>query len=94
MRGFAGFKLYDEIGKQNSAWDIAVSQAWCSADPAAWMLPRWPWYFPQNQKYLRKIKAARRLTGRARNRALGKLDLEITRNLAPVAVMAATAGSP
>jgi hypothetical protein len=37
---------------------------------------------------------AAKVSAGGRNRALGKLDLEITRNLAPVAVMAATAGSP
>jgi ABC-type oligopeptide transport system substrate-binding subunit len=86
MRGFAGFKLYDEIGKRNSAWDIAVSTGFCSEDPTAFMLQRL--FFPQNPKYLRKVKAAMRLTGRARNKALGRLDLEVMRNVAPVAVMA------
>ncbi len=88
MRGFRGPDFYDEVSKRNSGWDLAVSVDSCAEDPAAFMRPRWPWYYPQNQKYIRRIKAAMRLTGRARNRALGKLDLEIARNLAPVAVMA------
>jgi hypothetical protein len=91
MRGFAGFGLYDEIGKRNSTWDLAVSDAFCGKDPTAFMLPRW--YFPRNPKYLRRVRAAMRLTGRARTKALGRLDLEIMRNVAPVAVVAFSDGS-
>jgi hypothetical protein len=38
-------------------------------------------------KYTAKIKAAARLVGNRRLRAFGKLDLDISRNLAPVAPM-------
>jgi hypothetical protein len=86
MRGFAGFRLYDELGKRNSAWDIAVSTAFCSEDSTAFISRNW--YFPRNPKYLRRVKAAMRLSGPSRRKALGRLDLEVMRKLAPVAVMA------
>lgn len=87
MRGFAAGQFYVAISRRGSAWDLAVSEGVCEEEPASFVL--YPsWYFPKNQKYLRKIKAARRLSGRARNKAVGKLDLEIARNLAPAAVMA------
>jgi len=43
-------------------------------------------FFPDNSKYRAKIAAALRLTGPARSRAIGKLDIEIMKNVAPVVV--------
>jgi len=88
MRGFDGVKLYEAAMKLGAGWDLAVSFVSCSEDPASFMRTPWPWWYPKNQKYARKVSAAMRLTGRARKRALGRLDLEIMRNVAPVAVMA------
>jgi hypothetical protein len=39
------------------------------------------------KKYRKKIAAAAKLVGNARLRAFGKLDLQIMRNVAPLAVM-------
>ncbi len=44
-------------------------------------------YRPESAKFSLKIQKANALKGSARLKALGKLDLEIARNLAPLAVM-------
>lgn len=86
MKGFAGGDIYTMIGRKGSDFDLAVSLGWCSdyPDPGSTFLPG-PFFTP-SPKYRNKIAAALRLKGRARATALGKLDLEIMRNVAPVAV--------
>jgi peptide/nickel transport system substrate-binding protein len=89
--GFAAqnveMKPFNEFPPQNS--DLLVGYGWCadSPDPYDWLsglfASSWAQLFPG---YLSKIEAANRLAGDARLRALGKLDLEITNKLAPVAV--------
>jgi ABC-type transport system substrate-binding protein len=72
------------------AWDLNLGLGWCAdyPDPYDWLSvflgPTWAQLFPSYQS---KIEAANRLLGEARLEALGKLDLEITNRLAPVAVM-------
>jgi ABC-type transport system substrate-binding protein len=75
-------------------WDIAVGVGnglgVCydnERDPAR--ILRWEIepYLPESAKYSLKIQKANALKGSARLKALGKLDLEIARKLAPVAVM-------
>jgi ABC-type transport system substrate-binding protein len=87
MKGFTGGDIYDAMGKRGSDFDLGVSLGWCD-DPgtgdASAFLPG-P-FFPNNPKYRNKIAAALRLKGKARATALGRLDLEIMRNVAPVAV--------
>jgi ABC-type transport system substrate-binding protein len=86
MKGFTGGDIYEMIGKKGSDFDLAVSLGWCSDYPSTGdaFLPG-P-FFPNNAKYRNKIAAALRLKGKARATALGRLDLEIMRNVAPVAV--------
>jgi ABC-type oligopeptide transport system substrate-binding subunit len=88
MKGFTGGNIYDAVFKRGSDFDLAVSLGWCSDYPSAGdvsaFLPG-P-FFPNNAKYRNKIAAALRLKGKARATALGRLDLEIMRNVAPVAV--------
>jgi ABC-type oligopeptide transport system substrate-binding subunit len=87
MRGFTGGNIYDAMGKRGSDFDLAVSLGWCDypgTGDASAFLPG-P-FFPNNAKYRNKIAAALRLEGKARSTALGRLDLEIMRNVAPVAV--------
>jgi ABC-type transport system substrate-binding protein len=69
-------------------WDLLTSYGWCTdfPDPNGSLLFL-PWGSPYSPKYQAKIAAAERLAGNARLKALGKLDLEIVRKLAPVAVM-------
>jgi peptide/nickel transport system substrate-binding protein len=75
-------------------WDILVGVGYglgvCydnERDPAR--ILRWEIepYRPESAKYSLKIQKANALKGSARLKALGKLDLEIARKLAPVAVM-------
>jgi ABC-type oligopeptide transport system substrate-binding subunit len=88
MKGLTGGDIYTVIFRKGSDFDLAVSLGWCSDPPstgdASSFLPG-P-FFPYNAKYRNKIAAALRLKGKARATALGRLDLEIMRNVAPVAV--------
>jgi ABC-type transport system substrate-binding protein len=75
-------------------WDIAVGVGYglgvCyenERDPAQILKWEIEPYRPARAKYSLKIRRADALKGSARLKALGKLDLEIARNLAPVAVM-------
>jgi len=88
MKGFAGGNIYDAIGKRGADFDLAVSLGWCTDYPGlAGTFPFLPYqFFPNSPKYRRKIEAALRLADNARAKAIGKLDLEIMRNVAPVAV--------
>ena len=86
MKGFPGAEIYDAMGRGGSDFDLAISLGWC-ADTGAFL----PFggvspFFPDLPQYRGKIAAALRSKGNARAAALGKLDLEITRNVAPVAV--------
>ena len=85
MKGLTGIDIYTAIFRRGSDFDLAVSLGWCSDYPSAGDFLPGP-FFPNNAKYRNKIAAALRLEGKARATALGKLDLEITRNVAPVAV--------
>ena len=88
MKGLTGGDIYIAMGRKGSDFDLAVSLGWCSdppsTDDASSFLPG-P-FFPNNAKYRNKIAAALRLEGNARATALGRLDIEIMRNVAPVAV--------
>jgi len=85
MKGFAGGDIYTMLGRKGSDFDLAVSLGWCSDHPDAGSFLPGPFFSP-SPKYRNKIAAALRLKGSARATALGKLDLEIMRNVAPVAV--------
>jgi peptide/nickel transport system substrate-binding protein len=89
MKGFTGGEIYTAVRK-GSDFDLAVSLGWCSDYPNTApgdVSPFLPGpFFPNNPNYLSKIAAAMRLKGSARATALGRLDLEITRKVAPVAV--------
>jgi hypothetical protein len=84
-QGFSAADLYDALGKRSIDIDIGVSMGWCSDYPSAFDFPSLLALSLDSPKYERKLAAASRLTGKARSGALGKLDLEITRNVAPVA---------
>jgi ABC-type oligopeptide transport system substrate-binding subunit len=89
MKGFAGADIYDAMGKRGSEFDMAISLGWCaSAIEGSSFLPFGgvPPFFPDLPRYRSKIAGALRLKSNARFAALGKLDLDIMRNVAPVAV--------
>ena len=91
MKGFTGGNIYDALGKRGSDFDLAVSMGWCSDYPGLDMFPFIPFggaspFFPNSPKYRAKIEAALRLEDNARTKAIGKLDIEIMKNVAPVVV--------
>jgi ABC-type oligopeptide transport system substrate-binding subunit len=81
-------------------WDLQVGWGWCGdyPDPLTFFAPfaapdgpELPFSFPapslDDPAYQEKIATAARLSGKARLKAFGKLDLDLMRNLAPVAAM-------
>jgi ABC-type transport system substrate-binding protein len=70
-------------------WDLRLSIGWCadSADPYDFFQFLLVEPYLLNPKWGAKVKAAAKLTGAARLKAFGKLDLEIMRNAAPFAPM-------
>jgi ABC-type oligopeptide transport system substrate-binding subunit len=78
-------------GAWPTEWDLIVSTGFCVdlPDPYAFfgLVVNWMPWSADSPKYRRKVAAANGLTGNARLKAFGKLDLEIMRNLAPIAVM-------
>ena len=93
LKPFGGAAIYEAMGKRNTDLDLGVGMGWCGdflSDPAFLISlaldPTSP-FGSRNTKYQRKLAAALRLTGRARERALGRLDLEVTRNVAPTVVL-------
>ncbi len=87
MKGYPGADIYVATD-----FDLGVSLGWCadSMDPAPFLgsfLNSAGDLGPVSDKYKRRLAAANRLGGDARLQALGKLDLDIVRNLAPVVVM-------
>ena len=80
------------MGRRGTDLDLAVSLGWCgeSRDPAnpfnfGFFSGGFP--FPDSPEYRARFAAASRLSGAARNRAFGKLDIWVMKNLAPLAVM-------
>jgi ABC-type transport system substrate-binding protein len=86
MKAYSGGNLYTAMGTYGSDLDLGVSMGWCWDWPDSYGVLK-SFLSPTNlgiasPKYLRKLAATHK-----RHKALGKLDLEITRNLAPAAVM-------
>jgi hypothetical protein len=80
------------MATQGSALDLGVSMGTCSDEPDPYALLSslfvpWNSAAVDSPKYKARLAAANRLHGSARLAALGKLDLEITKNLAPAAFM-------
>jgi ABC-type oligopeptide transport system substrate-binding subunit len=78
-------------------WDLAVAWGWCSdiVDPYDFFQPfltdpaEYPFLLPSlaSKHYQARILAAARLVGNARLAAFGRLDVDIMRDLAPMAPM-------
>ncbi len=87
MKGFSGGNIYDAFNRAGSDADIGVSMGSCAddPDPYTFFAPLRP--FLAGTRYDAKIAAAAKLRGNARLRAFGNLDLELTRNFAPLAAM-------
>jgi len=92
MRGYSGADIYDAMGVHGSTIDLGVSLGLCGdfPDPSEFLagfLDPLSSLAVDSPKYRARLAAANRLAPLARFRALGRLDLEVTRNLAPAAVM-------
>jgi oligopeptide transport system substrate-binding protein len=99
-RGFAGFNIYEAAGTKGSAHDVVGQVGWCQDYPDPYdfinVLMDGTKIQAENNvniayfnvsKFNRKMERAARLTGKARYRAYGKLDIDITKNAAPWAAM-------
>jgi ABC-type oligopeptide transport system substrate-binding subunit len=90
LKGFSGADLYDAMGKRNSDLDFGISMGLCAdlEDP----LDLIGNFFGvaeylHGTKFERRLAAARKLQGKDRLRAAGRLDIDVMNELAPVAVM-------
>jgi ABC-type oligopeptide transport system substrate-binding subunit len=90
MKAYPGGALYTAMGSQGSDLDMGVSLGWCADYPdsvaSLSMFLGGP-FGVDDATYEAKLARANKLLGAARLRALGRLDLEVTRNLAPAAVV-------
>jgi ABC-type oligopeptide transport system substrate-binding subunit len=92
MKGYSGGDIYAALGARGSDLDLGVSLGICADTPDPYRL-LWLFLNPSylggvdSSKYRAKLEAADELREPARTRALGKLDLAITRNLAPAVFM-------
>jgi hypothetical protein len=93
MRAYGGFELYEAISG-NPPIDLVVGVGYCSPpspDPAALIgaTLNMPGPFgPGNAAYSKAFNIlSRKLKGKARVRALGRFDVQVMKNLAPVAML-------
>jgi ABC-type transport system substrate-binding protein len=93
MRGYAGFDLIVAISGANPPIDLVVGVGSCSPspDPASLIgaTLNMPGPFgPGNAAYSKAFDIlSRKLKGKARVRALGRFDVQVMKNLAPVAML-------
>jgi hypothetical protein len=94
LKAYSGADLYDAMGKRNTDLDLGVGMGWCAnaspVDPAALIrqaLESSSLLGVDSEKYTRRLQAALKLTGDAQYRALGKLDVDLMRDLAPTVVL-------
>jgi len=91
MKGFPGGDIYTAMGRRGTDADIGVSMGWCSdyPDPSNWFdsLLRGGYNFSRmdSPRWDRKMDAAASLVGPARLKAYGQLDIDIMRQVAPMA---------
>jgi peptide/nickel transport system substrate-binding protein len=99
-RGFAGFNIYTAAGTKGSPHDVVGQIGWCQDYPDPYdfinVLMDGTKIQAENNvdvsyfnsaKYNKAMQRAARLTGKARYKAYGKLDIDITKNAAPWAAM-------
>ena len=86
------FKLIEPyeggIGKRVMPYDIGVTAGWCSdyLDPGTFLEPLL-YFTPARGAVAAGLAKTRRLAPEARMRALGRLDVRLMRDLAPVVAM-------
>jgi hypothetical protein len=91
LKAFSGADLYDAMGRRNSDLDLGVGVGWCGDYPVGSSslldLAFSPWSGIDSPKYRARLDAAEKLSGRARDRTLGKLDVDVMTALAPEVVL-------
>jgi len=88
MKGFSGGNIYTAWSLRGNDGDIAVSIGWCTdiPDPGGEIAAALSFSHMSSPRWWRKLEAASRLVGRKRFEALGLLDIEIMKKVAPIAV--------
>ena len=99
MKGFSGAQIYDAMGVKGNVADMGVNIGWCSdyPDPYNWIniLLYGPSIQAENNvnyaymnvaKWNKKMETAAKLTGNKRLTTYGKLDIDIMKQVAPMAV--------
>jgi ABC-type oligopeptide transport system substrate-binding subunit len=99
MKGFSGATIYTAMGSRGNDADIGVSMGWCSdyPDPYDWLNillfgggiqaeNNVNYSYMNIPKWNAKMAAAAKLVGPNRYKTYGKLDIDIMRQVAPVAV--------
>jgi len=87
MEGYAGAQIYEATGVKGNDIDMGVSMGWCSDYPDSTSALRIALASSQFHGYDAKIAAAERLPVNERAKALGKLDIAMMKNVAPLAPM-------
>jgi hypothetical protein len=90
MKGLSGAQFYDAIGVKSADYDVGVSMGWCSDYPddnVPFLSSVLGLAHVNDPALERKLAAAMKLPARKRAAALGKLDLEIMRTVAPLVPM-------
>jgi ABC-type transport system substrate-binding protein len=94
LKPFSGADIYDAMGKRNTDLDLGVGMGWCAntspVDPASLIrgaLESSSLFGIDSAKYTRRLQAALKLKGQAQYRALGKLDVDLVKDLAPAVVL-------
>src|SRR3954451_14160583 len=99
MKGFSGAEIYDAMGVKGNDADMGVNMGWCSdyPDPYDWLniLLYGKGIQAQNNvnysymnvaKWNKKMESAAKLVGPKRLSTYGKLDLDITKQAAPMGI--------
>jgi ABC-type transport system substrate-binding protein len=102
MLGYSGFDLYTAAGTPGAPFDLVVGIGFCPDSPPYYPDPAslislglsglgLGDFNPANKAYNRAFDVlSRKLKGNARTRALGRFDVQLMKNLAPVAVLSVT----
>jgi ABC-type oligopeptide transport system substrate-binding subunit len=86
MKGLSGAQIYDAMGVKGNPYDMGVSMGWCSDYPDDTALGG-ALFYAQYPRYQDKIAAAAKLPPAQRAKALGELDIQLMKNVAPLAPM-------
>jgi peptide/nickel transport system substrate-binding protein len=94
LKGYSGADLYDVMGKRRTDLDLGVGTGWCATtspiDPASLIreaLGSSSLFGIGSARYSRRLRGALGLKGEAQYRALGKLDVDLMKDLAPTIVI-------